>query len=348
MSRKETNSKREKVRKRVIGFCALVGALAAALPLTGVTATQYSYSISEVYDGSVTQLAVVYTDKESPLDILADEEITLSKSDIYSFSSAGQDDHGTITIARAFPVTITADGETTQIEVVCGTVRDALKAAGITLGSEDIVSMELDEEVHPDDEITVQRVTHRTVQKKKKIPFETQTKITSTLVANAKVKTVAGKNGVMTYTYDYVYVDGVCTEKNLVEKEVTKKAVDEVYLVGSDKGVVSDYDVPENMEFDENGNPVNYRYKVSGKATAYSARNTSLVEGCVAMDLSKYPRGTWLYIKSSDGSYVYGYCRVADTGTALVQGKVLVDCFFDTYAESVRFGAKYLDVYVLS
>jgi 3D (Asp-Asp-Asp) domain-containing protein len=66
------------------------------------------------------------------------------------------------------------------------------------------------------------------------------------------------------------------------------------------------------------------------------------------MDLSKYPRGSWLYIKSRDGSYVYGYCRVADTGTALVSGEVLVDLYFSTFAQCYQFGAKTLDVYVLS
>ena len=59
------------------------------------------------------------------------------------------------------------------------------------------------------------------------------------------------------------------------------------------------------------------------------------------------PYGTKLYIKAADGSFTYGYAIAADTGTALMDGRVLVDLFFDTNQECYAFGAKKMEVYVL-
>lgn len=349
MSIKTVGSKGEKIRKRLTGTLVFAGAIAAMLPFTGAALPKFSYIINESVDGNLNQLAVVYTLEDHPYDILQDEQIMLDAGDTYTFSEAEFGNSGTITITRAFPVYITADGKTNEVMVQGGTVADALKSGWITLGEQDIVSMPLSDAVHSGSSIRVQRVTTKTVTKEKAIAYETKYEYTNKLVPNAKVRTTEGKEGTVTYTYERTYIDGKLLESKLVSEEVTEQPVDEVYQIGSTKNVVSVFDTPADMEFDENGNPVNYKKKVSGKATAYSTRRkTSLVEGCVAMDLSKYPRGSWLYIKSSDGSYVYGYAKVADTGTALVQGKVLVDCFFDTFAECYQFGAKTLDVYVLS
>ncbi len=349
MSIKKVGSRSEKVRKPIFGLAVLIGCAAMALPLTGATLTEYHYTINESSDGVVTQLAVAYTRSESPDDILQSAQIELGEGDTYHFTEPGDDNQGAITIRRSFPVSVTADSETQEILLRGGTVEDALKAAQITLGEEDIVSMELDEEVHAGTAITVNRVEHKIATRKKSVPFETKYEYTNTLIPNAKVKTGNGVKGVCTYTYDEVYIDGELADSTLVSKKVTKKPVHEVYQIGSSRNVPSHYDVPDHIKFDKNGNPVNYKKKVTGKATAYSTRReTSLKAGDVAMDLSQYPRGSWLYIKSRDGSYVYGYARVADTGTGLVEGTVLVDCFFDTFAECYQFGAKTLDVYVLS
>ena len=42
-----------------------------------------------------------------------------------------------ISIQIAFPVQITADGKTTAVEVVGGTVEDAIRAAGISMDEDD-------------------------------------------------------------------------------------------------------------------------------------------------------------------------------------------------------------------
>lgn len=70
--------------------------------------------------------------------------------------------------------------------------------------------------------------------------------------------------------------------------------------------------------------------------------------GYVAVNPKVIPYGTRLYICSPDGSLVYGYAIAADTGGALMSGRVLVDVFYNTVAECNNFGRRTMSVYVLA
>ncbi len=59
------------------------------------------------------------------------------------------------------------------------------------------------------------------------------------------------------------------------------------------------------------------------------------------------PYGTRMYITSADGSFIYGFCVATDTGTAMMEGYVDLDLFFETNAEARRFGKRALNVYIL-
>ena len=67
----------------------------------------------------------------------------------------------------------------------------------------------------------------------------------------------------------------------------------------------------------------------------------------VAVDPDVIPYGTKLYITSTDGKFVYGYAVATDTGIAVQKGQILVDLFYETYAESVINGAIQVNVYVV-
>ena len=125
-------------------------------------------------------------------------------------------------------------------------------------------------------------------------------------------------------------------------------------LPGDSTATVTTLKVPEDLILDENGNPVNYTKKIVGKGTAYSARSGAktasgryAIPGHVAVNPNVIPYGSKLYIKSVDGSFIYGYAIAADTGIALMDGRVTVDLFFDTYLESCLFGAKTMEIYVI-
>ena len=99
--------------------------------------------------------------------------------------------------------------------------------------------------------------------------------------------------------------------------------------------------------------PASYRKVLTGKATGYYSKSgkgssgLGLGYGTVAVDPDVIPYGTLLYITSTDGSFVYGYAVATDTGIAVQDGRILVDLFYETYAESVINGAINVNVYVV-
>ena len=101
---------------------------------------------------------------------------------------------------------------------------------------------------------------------------------------------------------------------------------------------------------------VSYRFSrtMTCLATAYScegyvgttATGTVARVGAIAVDPRVIPLGTKMYVVSTDGEYVYGYCTAEDTG-GLIKGYRL-DLYFDTIEECYGFGARNCLVYILT
>ena len=312
--------------------------------LGGATLTKYAVLIEDE-----TTETVVFTSESEPEAILSQEGIILGEHDAYTFSGF-TDNNATLTIHRAAEISITADGQTKTVWLTEGTAADALNAAELTVNDDDLLNVALTEPVCDGMNITINRVTYRTVENRTEIPFDV-TEIPTRTLSKGKTSTLsAGVNGERTTVIKQTLIDGEVVEEETLSDEVTKKPVAARVLVGDPNAPVSQLIPATDIALDANGNPVSYKYKVTGKAPAYSAlgRPTSLKPGNVAMNLSQFPRGTRLYIKTPDGSFVYGYSVVADTGPAVTNGTCLVDLFFATYRESCLFGAKTVEIYVLS
>lgn len=106
---------------------------------------------------------------------------------------------------------------------------------------------------------------------------------------------------------------------------------------------------------DKDGKNLSYSKKIVGECTAYTADPSALTStgvhpkvGLVAVNPKLIPYGTKMYICSADGSLVYGHAVAADTGGALLSGRVLVDLFYNTREECFQFGRRNMDVYILS
>ncbi|MBS7175189.1 Uncharacterized protein conserved in bacteria [uncultured Ruminococcus sp.] len=324
----------------------LIGTMTLAV-CTGLTVADHRIA---VYEGD--EVYYRYTPYSELEDILEEQKITLGKDDICVFSGFNSENEASIVVKRAFNVTVSADGETQTVVMAEGTVKDALKKAGVTYSEDDLINVPLTEQAVADMNIQINRVTFKTFEETEEIPFETKRPDQDCPSNQREVVTQTGRNGEKILTKQTRFVDGVEKETTLIKETVSKEPVDKVIEYRAKVswgGSVLKYD-SSDLQLDENGIPKNYKYKVTGKATAYSAlgRPTQLVPGCVAMDLSRFPKGTKLYIRTPSGSYVYGYSKVADTGAFVHNGSgVLVDLFFNTYEESCRFGAKTVDVYVL-
>ncbi|MEG2597292.1 MAG: G5 domain-containing protein [Oscillospiraceae bacterium] len=304
-----------------------------------------------VTDGQYTR--ILYTQLEDPKEILAEAEIPMKKYDTF-FYNEKRDSVYDLTIDRAYPVSVKADGKQLWAPMQGGSVSVALSRVGIKLGAEDVVTPALSESVNEGTVITVQRIEHRVRDEVSIIPFKTVYNKTNSLKTGETKVVTKGLNGEKVTTKKEYVVDGVIKESEIVKETTKKQPVNQVVLVGDKRAATSPLVAPASLTLDQNGNPTNYVKKITGKGTAYSARKGAktasgryAIVGHVAVNPKVIPYGSKLYIKSVDNSFVYGYAIAADTGTALMDGRVMVDLFFNTYQECCRFGAKKMEVYIL-
>lgn len=325
---------------KYIGATIVLGILTVLL--TGGDFSKYYVTI---VDDNLIKM--VFTTAKEADQILLDEDIQLSPFDDYKMSEF-TDKMATLEIFRASKVTINLANDTFIVYQSMKTVRDAINQANITLNHSDLVSLPLSTVITEDTQLTITRVTTRIIETDDILQYEIITQPTNTLPEGEFRILQSGVNGYSkSSTFQRLY-DGVVISEEIIFEDLLEP-VAEIRLVG-DTDYISSRIMPENaIELDSNGNPVDYIEKYVGKATAYSAlgKPTSLIPGDVAMNLSLVPRGSKVYVKTPDNSYVYGYGEVSDTGTALVENIILVDLFFDSYLESCLFGAKEMEVYVL-
>ena len=183
------------------------------------------------------------------------------------------------------------------------------------------------------------------------IPYDTEYVYTSLYFRNTGRTTTMqhGAEGQQTVTTRDRYVDGMLENSTVVDTTTTVQPTNHViktYGAGAPVSPLTGADGTTNA-------PASYSKVLTGKATGYYSRTgkgssgLGLGYGTVAVDPDVIPYGTKLYITSTDGKFVYGYAVATDTGIAVQKGQILVDLFYETYAESVINGAIQVNVYVV-
>ena len=256
-------------------------------------------------------------------------------------------------------VKIFADGNNYVVRAK-GSVADAIDAAGIEVDDDDLINVGLSEPLNTNTNIVINRVEYVTEVKLEAIEYATEYKEDDSYVVGFSKVLVDGEDGELAKTICHTYVDGKLASSDVVSTEVTEEPVDEVIVQGTADVnpiaamSISQLDVPDYLALDENGVPTSYSNVLTGKSCAYSANPSAKTAsgrqvkvGYVAVDPAIIPYGTELYIVSTDGKYVYGYAVAADTGTALLDGRILVDLFMESYDASCDWGAKQVNIYIL-
>lgn len=261
-----------------------------------------------------------------------------------------------VSISRGVSVTLVADGRETPCTVTGGTVAELLEQNSITLGENDYCDKELSALLEDGDVITVRRVEKKVVKEQVAIPCDTVYKSSSLLRNGRSMLITEGTNGLAENTYEELWSGDTLISRELV----STKEVAAPRSAPGDRGPARRGDLPAGLErpipAGSNGIPVNYeKVKTGQKATGYSAGENSYGSsggycyyGTIAVNPKEYPYGTKLYIRSSDGSFVYGYALASDTG-GFISGEVGVDVdlFYETYRESALNSLRTVDIYVL-
>lgn len=346
-------------------------ALAVVSAVTIITVGGAAKTVS-VYDGE--QVVTVRTFSSNAETILKQAGVEYAADDHIAFDTAGG--FPRVTLTRAFDVTVTVGDETYAYRTTGGTVGDALNDLGIQIDEHDMVSADLTERLTADMFVDVISVDYEVVTQEIPIGYEATTEYSAELPAG-ETQVSEGAEGVKLVTYRQKLVNGQLAESTAVEETVIKEPVHQKTIVGTkeepapvqpavfetrespaytseDIHTISTLQPDAPIQLDKNGRPVNYSKLITGKATAYTAPIGSATAtgrgartGYVAVNPKQIPYGTRLFIRTTDGSYIYGYAVAADTGGFVKKGRITVDLFFNTEGECRNFGVRNVEIYVL-
>ena len=264
------------------------------------------------------------------------------------------DRYTNITIKKSFNVPITVDGTTVNAHMRQGTVADCLETAGVILGEHDYTEPSLHTPVDENSAIRVYRVEYRDTQYEEAIPYGTDYRENSLTFRFKKRQYVLreGVEGKNLVTYRERFVDGEMESSLITKVEVVREPVNQLVLRYANKAI-SPLKGPSDITITNNV-PSRYKSVISNvAATGYSSKGgkgasgLGLYCGTVAVNPNIIPYGSLLYITSPDGQFVYGYAIATDTGTALMQGVIGVDLYYETYKESSLNWKNTVNIYII-
>lgn len=316
-----------------------------------LSASVFGKNITVDIGGEQTNLFVF---SDTVKDLLHDSSITLSEKDELSSELDEKVYDGQVLyIKKAFPVSLTVNGENRTIYSTKKTVASFLEENGIALSEYDILSVEKNALLTDNREITLKKadISYETVSEA--IPFETRSVPNYSQQAGKTVVKSEGSEGLKEISYMVVMRDGELVSKEAVSEKVVKEPV----------ARVTEYGTLTAASVSRSGESIRYKNVLTMTATAYdlsyestgkrpgqkgygiTASGLKAKRGVVAVDTSVIPLGTRLYIESADGRYVYGNAVAADRGSAIRGNKI--DLFMDTRAECLQFGRRTVKVYIL-
>lgn len=316
--------------------------------------TQTAFATTYVItDGEKT---VTHTTFETdPAQILGEAGVPLEEYDTYTTEAV--EGGAAITISRARKVTVHYHGKTTIVSSREETTGQLLQRLGLEITGEDVVSHGLEEKTQDGMVLTVDRIITSREVFSSSIPHETQYREDETLPAGTEAILVPGQDGELLRTADVTYVNGAEIRRSIVEETTLRDVVTEVVAVGTgkteamqDKPVIGD-----GYILLPTGEVLTYTRSDTVEATAYThtddgcdmitATGTTVHWGTVAVDPSRIPYGTRMFIISNDGSYVYGIATAEDCGGDIKGDRM--DLYMPTYQQCREFGRRRCTLYFL-
>ena len=203
------------------------------LALEWDAAEQYNVTV----DGKATS---AWTTENTVSEILAKANIELTKHDKVSPALEKQvDEETTISVEKAYEVTIQDGLEEKKVWSTSTTVADLLKQHEISVGKLDRVENEMDELVLPNSEVKVVRVEKVTDVVEDTVKYAVETKKDDSLLKGNEKIVQKGSNGVVKKTYEVVKENGKEVKRDLKNKKVVKEPKKQVTAVGTKTVVAS-------------------------------------------------------------------------------------------------------------
>ncbi len=340
-------------------------AVLSAITIAVITLLGLSIDTVKIFDGEKT-----YTVRSVNMNVAGVLNSLNLKSERYKITNTTVENRlTTVEIAYSFPVYITKGNETTEIEFTEGTVAEALTAAGFTFNEHDFVEPAIDTVIKETTYIDYTDIEYVSGSYTEAIPFGMDIVYSKAKQEGTKT-TQNGTNGVKQIDYTEKIVNGVSSGKTVTGEKVITAAVNGKQIIGTQKATnaqtvskavttstnvksVSTLTPSAPIELDSNGVPVKYKSKRTARATAYTYTGNNCSTGVapqpgyIAVNPNVIPYGTKMYIKTSDGSFIYGYAVAADTGGFIRKYPTGVDLFMTTQSACRNFGVRNVEIYIL-
>ncbi|NMA54989.1 MAG: DUF348 domain-containing protein [Firmicutes bacterium] len=311
---------------------AIVVVLVVSLLLVGYVEARKEITL--VVDG---KSRTVLTMRATVGALLKQEGIELDPEDLVEPDyDAKLDRKMTVNIRRAVPVTLEVGGVVWEVKTAQPTVGKALTSLDIVVGNQDRLDPPAFFPVIAGKKITVIRVEETETKEEVKIPYKVERRQDGNLEIGRTRVVQRGVDGVAERRLRRLWENGELAQEEVVSEQVIKEPVTEIVAVGS-MGTLS-----------RGGTNYSYSRVIDAEATAYcptddgggvTATGIKPKRGIVAVDPRVIPLGTKVYVEN------YGPALAADTGGAIKGNRV--DVFLDTHEEAVRWGRRWVKVYVL-
>jgi len=249
-----------------------------------------------------------------------------------------------LTIDKAFQITLNVGGEKQQVWTTSTTVADFLKNQNVKLNELDKVEPALTEEVAEKRDITVTRVEKVTDVVEEPIAFDVVTKKDNNIEKGSQKVLESGKEGKQEKHFEVILENGKEISRKLLKTETVQESEDRVVALGTKV-------VQQTSTVSRGNDSVAREFYVS--STAYTAS----CNGCsgttatginlranpnakvIAVDPNVIPLGTKVYVEG------YGYAVAGDTGSAIKGNKI--DVFFPSKSAAYRWGSKRVKIKIL-
>ncbi len=244
----------------------------------------------------------------------------------------------TVTVSRAFPVTLLADGRPRAYMTTAATVAEFLAESGARLGPHDQVYPAIGTDLWSGAVVRIVRIDTRIVTMEERLPFARVARTDPTLPRGMTKLVQTGRPGSRIRRIAVTSADGVVIDRQVIGDVLVRSPQDQILQIGTRRIIAS-------------------RGEFAGKevivmeATAYApwdgpgtnditATGTKAGFGVVAVDPTVIPLGSKLFIEG------YGPATAEDTGGAIKGHRI--DLGFNTIRQAKVFGRRIVRVYILS
>ena len=233
----------------------------------------------------------------------------------------------TLTVVRAFPVSVTVNGKTRTVYTTQTTAEDLAEELGFKAPNYTTAASGA---IQAGSTVNIVRVTSRAVNTvDQEIPVQVIRQKDDTMAQGEEEVVQVGQPGTERVQVETLYNNGTAIRTNELSKSVMTNMVPTIIKEGTREVTASRSIVMEASAY----------LAGDGDGAGITATGIPAVRGVVAVDPDVIPLGTRLFIPG------YGEAVAADTGGAIVGNRI--DLVMDSYGEAMDFGRRDVTVYVL-